>query len=145
VVQPYRLLFMAWKTYLPTQQCWDTDHHHTHNRLTALFPGPPRWASARENFQTLWCKGRLTEADTETIRLGATPSGLTSAHYHHPQETQSTDLTQGLAWRHPLCAQSHTRLKGYSSFHAGCPTSAPEILQNPLLIHRLTTLLLLWT
>jgi len=26
-----------------------------------------------ENFWTLWCKGRLTEADTLTIRLGATP------------------------------------------------------------------------
>jgi len=25
-----------------------------------------------------------TEADTQTIRLGATPSGLTSAHLHHP-------------------------------------------------------------
>ena len=37
-----------------------------------------------ENFWTLWCKGRLTEADTPTIRLGATPSGLTSAHFHHP-------------------------------------------------------------
>jgi len=37
-----------------------------------------------ENFWTLWCKGRLTEADTLTIRLGATPSGLTSAHLHHP-------------------------------------------------------------
>jgi len=31
-----------------------------------------------ENFWTLWCKGRLTEADTPTIRLGATPSGLNS-------------------------------------------------------------------
>jgi len=37
-----------------------------------------------ENFWTLWCKGRLTEADTPTIRLGATPSELTSAHLHHP-------------------------------------------------------------
>ena len=37
-----------------------------------------------ENFWTLWCKGRLTEADTLTIRLGATPSGLTSAYLHHP-------------------------------------------------------------
>jgi len=36
-----------------------------------------------ENFWTLWCKGRLTEADTPTIRQGATPSGLTSAHLHH--------------------------------------------------------------
>jgi len=37
-----------------------------------------------ENFWTLWCKGRLTEANTPIIRLGATPSGLTSAHLHHP-------------------------------------------------------------
>jgi len=36
-----------------------------------------------ENFWILWCKGRLTEADTPTIRLGATPSGLTGAHLHH--------------------------------------------------------------
>jgi len=28
-----------------------------------------------ENFWTLRCKGRLTEADTLAIRLGATPSG----------------------------------------------------------------------
>ena len=37
-----------------------------------------------ENFWTLWCMRRLTEADTPTIRLGATPIGLTSAHIHHP-------------------------------------------------------------
>jgi len=37
-----------------------------------------------QNFWTLWCKGRLTEADTQTIRLGTIPSGLTSAHLHHP-------------------------------------------------------------
>jgi len=37
-----------------------------------------------ENFWTLWCKGRLTETETPTIRLGATPAGLTSAHLHHP-------------------------------------------------------------
>ena len=28
--------------------------------------------------ENLWCKGRLTEADTLTIRLGGTPSGLTN-------------------------------------------------------------------
>jgi len=37
-----------------------------------------------ENFWTLWSKGRLIEADTLTIRLGTTPTGLTSAHLHHP-------------------------------------------------------------
>ena len=44
-------------------------------------PGEP---VPEENLWTLWCKGRLTEADTPTIWLGATPSGLTSAHLHHP-------------------------------------------------------------
>jgi len=37
-----------------------------------------------ENFWTLWRKGILIEADTLTIWLGATPSGLTSVHLHHP-------------------------------------------------------------
>jgi len=37
-----------------------------------------------ENFWTLWCKERLTEADTPTIWLDATPFGLISAHLHHP-------------------------------------------------------------
>jgi len=37
-----------------------------------------------EDFWTLQCKGRLTEADALTIRLGDSPSELTSAHLHHP-------------------------------------------------------------
>jgi len=44
-------------------------------------PGEP---VPEENFWTLWCKGRLTEADTLTIRLGATPFALTNAHQHPP-------------------------------------------------------------
>jgi len=38
----------------------------------------------KRNLWNLWCKRRSTEADTPTIRLGTTPSGLTSAHLHHP-------------------------------------------------------------
>jgi len=53
-----------------------------HNRFTALFGDHLGEPVPEENFWTLWCKGRLTEADTLTIRLGATPSGLTSAHLH---------------------------------------------------------------
>jgi len=45
------------------------------------YPGEP---VPEENFWTIRCKGRLTEADTQTIRLGATPSRLTSAYLHHP-------------------------------------------------------------
>jgi len=44
-------------------------------------PGEP---VPEENFWTLWCKGRLSEADTPTIWMGTTPSRLTSAHLHHP-------------------------------------------------------------
>jgi len=44
-------------------------------------PGKP---VPKENFWTLWCKGRLTEADTPTSRLDASPSGLSSFHLDHP-------------------------------------------------------------
>jgi len=58
--------------------------HTPHTTVLRLFfrdhPGEP---VPEENFWTLWCKGRL-EADRPTIRLGAIPSGLTSAHLHHP-------------------------------------------------------------
>jgi len=64
------------------------DHTHTHTRTTPFYshffrehPGEP---VPEENFWTLCWKERFTEADTLTIRLGATPSGLTSAHLHHP-------------------------------------------------------------
>jgi len=54
-----------------------------HNRFTTLFRDHSGEPVPEENFWTSWCKGRLTEADTQTIRLGATPSGLSSAHLHH--------------------------------------------------------------
>ena len=41
----------------------------------------------------IWCKGWLTETDTQTIRLGATPSGLTSAHLHHTHPN-TVDVTR---------------------------------------------------
>jgi len=52
--------------------------------LQPFFRDHPGESVPEENFWTLWCNGRLTEADTLTIRLGATPSGLTGAHLHHP-------------------------------------------------------------
>jgi len=61
------------------------NHHHTTTTVLQPFfrdhPGEPM---PEENFWTLWCKGRLTEEETPIIRLGDTPSGLTSAHLHHP-------------------------------------------------------------
>jgi len=52
--------------------------------LRPFFRDHPGELVPEENFWTLWSKLRLTETDTPTIRLGASPSGLSSAHLHHP-------------------------------------------------------------
>jgi len=70
-------------------------------------PGEP---VPEENFWTLWCKGRLTEADTPTIRLSITPSGLTSAHLHHPPIAQQF-VTMNLE-----CPHSRLLLQQYFSW-----------------------------
>jgi len=57
--------------------------------LQPFFRDHPGEPVPEENFWTLWCKGRLTEGDTPTIRLGTTPSGLTSAHLIHPHFLQA--------------------------------------------------------
>jgi len=54
------------------------NHHHSTSILRPFFNLVE--LVPEENFWTLWCKGRLTEADM----LGATPAGLTSAHLHYP-------------------------------------------------------------
>jgi len=66
--------------YLPLHS---TPQPHT-TVLWPFFQDHPDEPVPEENFWTLWCKGRFTEADTLTIRLGTTPSGLTSSHLHHP-------------------------------------------------------------
>jgi len=62
----------------------DVKPHHHHKRFTALFRDHPGEPVPEQNFCTLWCKERLTEIDMPTIQLGATSSGLTSAHLHFP-------------------------------------------------------------
>jgi len=83
-----RMLFLT-----PSQQ-WQSikGSHHQHHTTTILQPffrDHPSEPVPLENFLTLWCKGRLTEADTLTIWQGATLSGLTSAHLHHPSFLQT--------------------------------------------------------
>ena len=65
----------SFHTYLPPPH---------NNRFTTLLLGPPGSAGARKGFLDLTVQGNITEADTSTIQLGATPSRLTSAHLHHP-------------------------------------------------------------
>jgi len=56
-------------------------HFHLETTTTTIlrpfFRDHPGELVPEENFWTLWCKGRLTEADALTIRLSATPFGLT--------------------------------------------------------------------
>ena len=91
------------------------NHSTTITVLRTFFRDHPGEPVPEENFWTLWCKGRLIEADTSTIRLGATPSGLTSAHLHHTpiftgwmpflppnQQYQSTEGTQCIRIREKM-------------------------------------------
>jgi len=89
-------------------------HTHTHNRFMALFLGPPGWAGARRELLDSLTQWKInTEADTQTIRLGATPSGLTRAHFHHPP----IFLEAGC----PSCRLTNTvkALKGTSAYKKG--------------------------
>jgi len=79
--QQCHLKWISINSTKPRSQTHTHTHTHTHTTVLRDHPGEP---VPEENFWTLWCKGRLTEADTPKIRLGATPSGLTSAQLHHP-------------------------------------------------------------
>ena len=82
---------------------------HTTTVLRPFFWDHPGEPVPEENFWTLWCKGRLTETDTPTIRLGATPSRLTSAHLHY----SPIELTQRyhknsctIIWTHSIATKT---------------------------------------
>jgi len=87
-------------------------YSYTHTTVLRPFfrdhPGEP---VPEENFWTSWC--RLTEADTSTIRLGATPSGLTSA----PPPSPHIFLQAGC----PSCRPTNSvkALKATSAFGLG--------------------------
>jgi len=70
-----------------------------HTTTSQPFYGP----FSRTTWVSWWCKGRLTEADTPTIWLGTTPSGLTSAHLHYPPFFYRPDalpVAQPTMWKH---------------------------------------------
>ena len=115
---------------------WAFTPHHTTTILWPFCRDHPGEPVPEQNFWTSWYKGRLTEADTPTIRLGATPSRLTSAHLHHPphfftgrmsflppnQQRQGTEGNQRIQIREKTI-----------EFSAVLPASSPYLL------HRLRT------
>jgi len=103
-------------TRLDCLPCCVCTHTHTHTHTTILQPffwNHPGDPVPEENYWTLWREGRLTEADTPTIRLGATPSGLTGAHLHHPPIFLQTGC--------PSCCPTNSvkALKATSTFGLG--------------------------
>ena len=107
-------------------------HHHTTTVLRPFFRDHPGEPVPEENIWTLWCKGRLTEADTLTIRLGATPSGLVNQCLpHHPpifftgrmpflppnQQRQSTEGNYHIRIREKTLEFSSTVLPAPSPYH----------------------------
>ena len=100
-------------------------HHHHTTVLRPFFRNHPGELVPEDNFWTLWCKGWLTEADTPTIRMGTTPSGLSSAHHHPPfftgqipflppnQQCQSTEGKQTHIHHSELLRQCISNCKSY--------------------------------
>jgi len=95
-----RFHFINYKTDLCKQlrQCFLTNTPAT--VLQPFLRDHPGEPVPEENFWNLMCNGRLTEADTRTIRLGATPSGLTSAHLHHHSILDKLHVLDAILLRH---------------------------------------------
>jgi len=106
-------------------------HHHTTTVLRPFFRDHLGEPVPEENFWTLWCKGRLTEAETQTIRLGATPSGLTIAHLqHHPYSLTSKSTLMfcftGPYWYRILALSIWRKHKGTNAFSDRSPVVDKE-------------------
>jgi len=95
-------IILNWIFRLTPPRSWP---NNTTTILRPFFWDHPGEPVPEENFWTLWCKGRLREADTATIRIGATPSKLTNAHLHNlpffyrPDALPATQPTVSKHWR----------------------------------------------
>jgi len=99
-------------------------HVHTHNRFTAIFPGPPGWAGARKLLDFM-VQGKIN-------RDRHRPSGLTSAHLHHtpifyrPDALPATQPTVSKHWSPisvvtnsvPVCIKLSTEIIAKPLSHA---------------------------
>jgi len=74
-------------------------HTYTCNCFKALFLGLPGRAGSRRDLRLDFrMHGKITEADTSTIRVGATPSGLITAHLHFYAGCPSYHNPPTLSW-----------------------------------------------
>ena len=85
----------------------------------ALFQVPPGWVGTKENFWTLWCKERLIEADTQTIRLSATLTRLisnpppSSPNFYSRSPSCRNSPSLSWLWTCTKYAGLHTQWRGF--------------------------------
>jgi len=90
---------LATKTQQFTNTILQQQTHILWKSLNALLINVAMTATLSAQSTKTWCKGMLTEADTSTIRLDATPSGLTSAtstiplFFYRPDDLPATQPT----------------------------------------------------
>jgi len=106
-----------WTTYSITRQVLTVTVHNTHNHFTALWTlSGTTWVSWYQKvhfaiFWIFWCKMKITQVDTPTIRMDCHPIQTNwCPHLCHPHHflCQMPFLTQPyqfiLAWdRHQIC------------------------------------------
>ena len=108
-------------------------HTYTHNRFTALFPGPPGWAGARRELLDFMVQGKINRGRHTNHSARRHSSGLTSAHLHHPP----------YFWYCPSCCPTNSvkTLMATSAFGLGRRRqSSPQRCY----LHRLRTLSKCW-
>jgi len=78
------------------------------------FSGTTRVSRRQKRTSALYGARKDQQRQTPTIRLGATPSGLTSAHLHHPHFLQAgcpscrpTNSVKALKARHRTIPQNY--------------------------------------
>jgi len=81
-------------------------HTHTHNRFTALFPGPPGWASARRELLDFMAQrkingGRHTDhpAGCQSIRTNQCPPTPSPHILYRPDALPAAQPTASKHWR----------------------------------------------
>jgi len=88
-----------------------------------LFYGPfsgTTWVSCCQKRTSVLYGARVTEADTPIIRLGATPSGLTSAQLHLPPYFFGLNWFKPYVWQKQVFAKRNPTLEHANPVCTAC-------------------------
>ena len=84
----------------------DQNHHHNHNHFMVLFPGPPRWASARRELLDFMVQGEINRgrhtdhpARRHSIRTNQCPPPPSPHFFYRPEALPAAKPTVSKHWR----------------------------------------------